>query len=104
MEELKLVMQTLAGLGATAKEGFIWWLIVDSALPKILLSAFGGALIWVIYQIALMVARDSTLDKNCANAVKEIAGELGVNIYGPHYSPSEIRLVIEAVKRIKNRS
>lgn len=101
MEELKLVMQTLAGLGATAKEGFIWWLVIDSALPKLLLATFGGGLIWVIYSIATMVARDSTLDKHCANAVKEIASELGVNIYGPYYSASEIRLVVEAVKRVK---
>lgn len=45
MEELKLIMQTLSGLGETAKEGFIWWLVVDKLIPSVLWTTLWGAFI-----------------------------------------------------------
>lgn len=36
MEELKLILQMLQGLGETAKEAFVWYLVLDRALPPVM--------------------------------------------------------------------
>jgi hypothetical protein len=45
MEELKLILQTLATMGESAKEGFIWFVVIDRLIPTLAWSCvFGGAI------------------------------------------------------------
>ena len=43
MEELKLILEAVANLGASGKEAFIWWLVFDKFLPGLmaLIGLFG---------------------------------------------------------------
>jgi len=36
MEELKLILQMMQGLGETAKDAFVWYLVLDRALPPVM--------------------------------------------------------------------
>jgi hypothetical protein len=46
MEELKLILQTLATMGESAKTGFIWWLVIDRLIPTL---TWGGCMAGAIY-------------------------------------------------------
>jgi uncharacterized protein YfaQ (DUF2300 family) len=71
MEELKLIMQTLAGLGETAKEGFIWWLVISKLVPTVLLASFGGAVVGLGAYIAKRVADGFREDASAQRAKEE---------------------------------
>lgn len=73
MEELKLIMQTLMGLGETAKEGFIWWLVIDKLIPCLLWGAFAGGLIALGFFIVRKIADSAQAE---ADAKKEQEGAL----------------------------
>lgn len=48
IEELKLVLETIATLGAQGKEAFIWWAVLDTIPAFILWSLFIGVLYAVV--------------------------------------------------------
>lgn len=85
MEELKLVLQTLATLADGAKEGFIWWLVIDRLVPCLLWATAGGGLLYVAWYLGKRLADgwDSSAqrDRETAKAIvaiKQIRGILGV--------------------------
>lgn len=81
MEELKLIMQTLAGLGETAKEGFIWWLVIDKLVPSVLWGCFAGSLVALGAYIARHVFTSMREEAEATKAIKTIRGILGVYSY-----------------------
>lgn len=116
MEELKLIMQTLTGLGETAKEGFIWWLVIDKLVPTILLGIFGGGLISLGIFVAKKVS-DAANNTALAEAEKDgarqtistIRGILGIYTFpnskqdsSPvYYGRQEFQETIDAVRARK---
>jgi hypothetical protein len=122
MEEMKLVMQTLAGLGEAAKVGFIWWLVVDKLVPSIFLGLFGGGLVGVAFYVAKntfaatrssdeLVRSKQSLEREREESIKTISiirGILGVYKYptlksdGTHYSMDDFKVTIEAVNAVKD--
>lgn len=115
MEELKLIMHTLAGLGETAKEGFIWWMVIDRLVPVLCWAAFGGSLLALAYYIVKKViveelskAREVTLEKEASiAAIKVIRGILGVYKFpnamkdGSWYSQDDFDETVNAVRAVK---
>ncbi len=116
MEELKLIMQTLAGLGETAKEGFIWWLVIDKLVPTLLLSAFGGSVVALGAYIARKVYENSRADadaamakEGCMKTIATIRGILGVYTFPnskkdsspSYYGEQEFKDTIDAVRAVK---
>ena len=115
MEELKLIMQTLAGLGETAKEGFIWWLAIDKLVPTLLWAAFGGSIVGVIAYTVSRISLSNEADRELAReqsesiaAIKVIRGILGVYAYpglkqdSRHYAADDFKVTIEAVRPVKD--
>ena len=49
MEQLKMVLETIQQLGMQGKEAFIWWLVLDKALPVLGWMIFMCFLLVVIY-------------------------------------------------------
>lgn len=116
MEELKLIMQTLAGLGETAKEGFIWWLVIDKLVPTILWGAFGGGLIYLGVYIARKASESANNEalakqneQEARNAIAVIRGILGVYTYAALkqdrdssiYTKEDFKTTIDAVRAVK---
>jgi len=115
MEELKLIMQTLAGLGETAKEGFIWWLVIDKLVPSVVLLTFIGSLVGLLAYIARRAFggaqsdRELEREKNDAiMAIRTIRGILGVYAYPSQlmdcnvYDSNDMKTTIDAVRTVKS--
>lgn len=107
MEELKLIMQTLAGLGETAKEGFIWWLVIDKLVPTFLLAAFGGGVVGVAGYVARRAFDVHRESQEALSAIRTIRGILGIYSYpstlqdARFLDQSDFRQTIEAVRARK---
>lgn len=114
MEELKLIMQTLAGLGETAKEGFIWWMVIDRLVPVLCWAAFGGSLVSLAYYIVKRVVGEFSKEgelkreKEASIAtIKVIRGILGVYTFpaamrdGSWYAQSDLDETVNAVRAVK---
>lgn len=107
MEELKLILQTLAGLGETAKEGVIWWLVIDKLIPTILWGCLGAALIGLAVYITRCVFITNREESEAVNTIKTIRGILGVYSYpsllqdARILSTHEFKETIEAVRARK---
>jgi hypothetical protein len=101
MEELKLILQTLATMGEAAKEGFIWWLVVSEGLPRILgfllACGFFGVVIVVVKMIIAYHEKVSTSNRG----IKILADELNTYVSGPPYYDNEVSRIVEAVRKLK---
>lgn len=99
VDELKLIIQALAGLADGAKEGFIWWLVIEGALPKLLLAAFGAGVIGAVIYIAKMIVRHASSSESAITGMRQISRIVGQNLYGSYLSPSEVHSVVDAVSK-----
>ena len=114
MEELKLIMQTLMGLGETAKEGFIWWLVITKLVPALLWGCFGGSAIGLGVYIAKQISAAYQADRNMIRekegsiaAIKVIRSILGLYRYpsrmqdDDYYTTSDFSDTVEAIRAVK---
>lgn len=115
MEELKLIMQTLMGLGETAKEGFIWYLVITKLIPALEWGAGIGSLIWVgWYGLRRMFDHQDRRNLQeqeaewAIRSVRVIRGILGVYNYpaaqqdNMYLSEVDYKDTVEAVRAVKN--
>jgi hypothetical protein len=59
IEQLKLILETLRTMGEAGKDAFIWWILLDKALPVLAwLLTFCG-LIWLVLRIVGAISSDS---------------------------------------------
>lgn len=63
LDELKLIGEMLAQLGANAQEAFLWWLILDKIPSFILWAGFIGLLFFTIKKIASCCAEEIFFDE-----------------------------------------
>jgi hypothetical protein len=73
IEQLKLIINTINSLGANAKEGFIWWLVVDK-VPGML---FGVA--WTVI-LAYVIKRGLDMVRGVL-ASSRLMESAGVTVY-----------------------
>lgn len=99
MEELKLILQTLATMGESAKIGFIWWMVIDRLIPTLAWSSVVSGAIYGAYlffrrridveksiEESNNSAEKAKADANAANSVAvvsilQIRRELGIQAY-----------------------
>lgn len=110
MEELKLVIQMLQGLGETAKEGFIWWLLIDGALPKLLWAAGVGGFIWLGAYIVRKMSADSAAERaaqvekeGAQNFVKVVRAMLGTDRTEYGYDLDSLSRTLKAFQELVER-
>ncbi len=60
-EQLKLVIDMLAGIGEASKEGFIFWIIADKILPIVAWTSFGIFFIYAVYKLISKVTFEADL-------------------------------------------
>ena len=72
-EELKIVMETITGLGQAGKEAFVWWLLIKYALYYFTMIFFVSAAGFVICKIANKV-KEAQQDSAIARRVAKEAG------------------------------
>jgi len=101
IEELKLVLQTLSGLGEAAKDGFIWWLVVAEVLPRALFLLGLSAVLVAIWKIVRMILDFYAMESSSEKAVKDIAGIVGVYVDYPYPLPGRLKEVVEEVRKLK---
>lgn len=77
MEELKLILQTLATMGESAKTAFIWWLVVHELIPTLLFTAFGFSVVWGI----VTSIRRGCQRNTAVLAIRQIRQHLGLMKY-----------------------
>lgn len=97
MEELKLVIEALTGLGAQAKEAFIWWMVFDKLLPSLVGLFAIGSLSLVVHKAISVMSGQSDTDQ----FLKWARDELRTGVAGPlsdgerHRTISELRRLVE---------
>ncbi|MBU9261989.1 hypothetical protein KTD13_16660 [Burkholderia multivorans] len=99
VDELKLIIQALAGLADGAKEGFIWWLVIEGAMPKLLLALFGAGVLGVGVYVAKLVYRHASSTESSETAVRQIARLVGKEIYGSWIPRGEAAGIVDAVAK-----
>ncbi|WP_157639450.1 hypothetical protein [Burkholderia ubonensis] len=104
IDQLKLIIQALTGLADGAKEGFIWWLVIEGALPKLLMTLFGAAFLATGIYIAKLIARHASSSNQSEIGIRQISKIVGQELYGGWISPSEVNRVVSAVeKAVRNK-
>lgn len=104
IDEIKLIIQALAGLADGAKEGFIWWLVIEGAMPKLLLAMFGAGFLGAAIYIAKLVARHASSSNHCEIGMRQISKIVGQDLYDGWISASEVGRVVSAVeKAVRNK-
>lgn len=116
MEELKLIMQTLAGLGETAKEGFIWWMVISKLVPSLLWAIFGGSIVALLAYIARRAIdywreedERALAKEDAIKTIATIRGILGVYAFPStkqdtnpaYYRTPEFCETVDAVRAVK---
>jgi hypothetical protein len=81
MEELKLIMQTLMGLGETAKEGFIWWLVIDKLIPTLGVIGCVGGVVGVLAYVARRAFAYWFAESRAIATIREIRSILEIYTY-----------------------
>ena len=96
MEELKLILEALASLGAAGKEAFIWWLVVAKIVQPAMILAGVIAVTWIIVK-----AVGKFNDEHAA--LDTIAKELGMRWFwsGSNDEDYNIRGLIKRLDKLK---
>ena len=98
MEELKLILGALNGLGEGARVGFIWWIVCDKLVPSLLLFTFFSGLVVFIARLVRFICNPDKLGNRCARAIgKGSAADLT-----PHREDQVVALVREGKAAIYN--
>lgn len=94
IEQLRLVMETLAQMGAHGKEAFIWWLFFDKALPSI---------VWLILLPCVLITASRVISRMSENEqrLRNIRDILGIGCAG-YVSIHEFNDIVKELKKIKN--
>ena len=100
IDELKVIIQALAGLADGAKEGFIWWMVIEGALPKLLLAAFGAGMLGTGIYVAKLAERHASSSENSQAALRQIARLTGKVMSASCVSKSDAECVVDAVERL----
>lgn len=79
IEQLKLILETISGLGADTKEAVIWWFVFD--FVKFLLGY--GIIAGALYAAVHVIMRLIDTNKGVAeSALTDIRDELGIGMPG----------------------
>jgi hypothetical protein len=81
IEELKLVLETIATLGAQGKEAFIWWVVLDKIPFFVLWAAFIGLLFFITKSV-----KKYNSDEQFLTSLRDILG------YGDGYLSTSERI------------
>ena len=63
MEELKLIIEAINGLGENAKYAFIWWLIIDYILRYVFVSGTILCILYTAYKVIFSVIKNNSLSE-----------------------------------------
>lgn len=58
VEQLKLILEHLSGLGAEAKGAFIWWLVMEHVPQMLVFLAFFAFAAWAIKHVFRRTSKD----------------------------------------------
>lgn len=87
-EQLKMILDTLQTMGAAGHDAFVWWLVLDKALPVLgWLLTFSG-LVWLAWHLMQRI--------DACSIGEQVRDAVGVGSAGP-LVPSEAR---ETLKRV----
>ena len=90
-EQLKMILETLRTMGAAGHDAFVWWLLLDKALPVLAwLLTFCG-LVWLAWCLIQRVGVNG--------AGEQVRDALGVGSPGPML-PSEARETLRRVREM----
>ncbi len=90
--QLKMILDTLQTMGATGHDAFVWWLLLDKALPVVgWLLTFAG-LVWLAWRL---IPRLGML--SFGEQVRDI---LGVGCDGP-LTPREARETLRRLNALR---
>jgi hypothetical protein len=109
MEELKLIMQTLMGLGETAKEGFIWWLVIDKLIPTLGVIVCVGGVVGVLAYVARRAFAYWFAESRAIATIREIRSILEIYTYPNSRDDSRIldnsdlRKTTDAVRLLREK-
>ena len=96
IEELKVIMNALSGMGAEAKEAFIWYLVLAKALPEVIHGFVFLVGIGVLFYIGLKIIKAVVLCDTAAMALENIKDVAGFDCWS---TPKDI--ADEVIKFIK---
>ena len=93
--QLKMILDTLQTMGAAGHDAFVWWLLLDKALPVVgWLLTFAG-LVWLAWHLILPIGMLSIGEQ-----VRDI---LGIGCAGP-LTPGEARETLRRLKELAGKS
>lgn len=90
IEQLKLVMDTLAQMGAQGKEAFIWWLIFDKALVPLVCLLIAPMVVWGLIKFLGTTGHEQKL--------RTIRDAMGIGTYG-WFMEHEFREIMQRINR-----
>lgn len=104
IEELKLVLQTVAQLGETGKEAFVYWLFLDKLVPYIAWPAVIAGIAFTAYRIATRLTASKYLDprSRLERAVDDVR-ELWLYDLAPTAPNGELHDIYKRLKAISSR-
>ncbi|WP_157378461.1 hypothetical protein [Burkholderia ubonensis] len=104
IEQLKLVLQALSGLADSAKVGFIWWMIVEGVLPKIVIVVLAIGFFGTVVFIARLIFRFHSTEQSALAALKDIDAITGPScLYSSWASSRECKAVVDKVRQLAKR-
>jgi hypothetical protein len=96
IEQLKLILETLATMGESGKDAFIWWLVLDKVLPVFgWIVTFSG----FIFIALRVINMSSNLQK-----LEELRDALGVGSYGSITNWEIDETLKKAMQIVKSKS
>lgn len=97
-EELKMILDALASMGAAGKDAFIWWLVADKVLPVAVLFFVACLGCWILMTL---IRRAWDQDRD-SHIVKQIATLLGKD-FCDDYGRIQRVAIYEEVRRLKSK-
>lgn len=91
-----MVMDMIQSLGAQGKEAFIWWVLLDKALPAIVWLLSLSIFVWATFRIVVMCAEP-------AKAMRDLRDELRIGSTG-YLTSGEIHQTLSRLQTLIRNS
>ena len=94
-EQLTMILDTLLTMGAAGQEAFIWWLLLEKALPLLVWLATFAGIMWLAWHLIQRIG--------VAGLGEQVRDIVGVGSPGPML-PCEARDTLRRVRELVAKS
>lgn len=99
LEQLQLIMNTLSQMGEQGKEAFIWWLVLDKALPYLAWLIILPMVLYAVFRLARLITKAS----DSQDWLRQLDQEIRPAKYAVWTDSRDVMAMLEEIRKLKSK-